>query len=139
MANYQPLQETDVQSYSEGREIKKEYPNAEIHLDHIPSKKAIELAYADVTGDELKRALKSRIHAETTTLARAVETHRQSPTSKINVKLAHVDKDVLALAAVRDLEHYKTQELERGVLKPQDIDTAIAKVHQRNYDLGLCG
>jgi len=130
----------DVQSHKEGSDIKKEYPNAEIHLDHIPSKKAIELAYLDtIPNEKLKPALRNKIHAETTTLARAVETHRQSPTSKINVKLAHVDKDVLALAAVRDLEHYKTQELERGVLKPQDIDTAMEKVHQRNYDLGLCG
>jgi len=139
MASKQPLEETNIQGYTEGQGVKKKYPNAEIHLDHIPSKKAIELAYLDtlIDPEDFKPSIIKKIHAETTTLARAAETHRQSPTSKINVKLAHIDKDVLALAAVRDLEHYKIQELERGVLSPQEIDTAMEKVHQRNYDLGI--
>ena len=137
MAHKKPLEEGNVQSYAIGQAVKKTFPNNEIQLDHIPSKKAIALAYFEETGIEVTPKLINTIHKETTTLARAKETHRESPTSKINVKLAHLDKDVLALAAVRDLIQYKAQEIERGILTPQKIENAIAEVHRENYALGI--
>ena len=140
MSNKKPLQEGDVQSYAKGKAAKKLHPDKEIHLDHIPSKQAIKLAYVDAIGEDLKdisRNIITAIEEETTTLATYRKNHSSSSTSKINIKLAHLDKDVLALASVRDLEQFKSYELQRGALTEAQIDTSIEKVHARNYDLGL--
>jgi len=85
----------------------------------------------------LDRNIAKAIEKETTTLATYVQNHQYSSTSKINSKLAHLDKDVLALASVRDLAQYKEYELKRGVLSEGQINTAVENVHHRNIELGL--
>ena len=108
-----------------------------IELMHAPSYKAIELAYADadLPGYRIKNSLKLKIKDITTTLAVVPLTYHII--NSYRKDLLFKDKDVLALAAVRDLVFYKEIELQRAVLDKKKIDEAIEKVHQRNYGLGI--
>jgi hypothetical protein len=55
MSSKKPIKEGDVQSWAEGQSIKNVHPNAEIHLDHIPSKQAIKEAYTIINLSILRK------------------------------------------------------------------------------------
>jgi len=108
-----------------------------IELMHVPSHKAIELAYTDVhlPNYRIKNSLKLKIKDIGTTIAVVPLTHHII--NSYRKDLVFKDKDVLALGAVRDLVFYKEIELQRAALSPKETDEAIEKVHQRNYELGI--
>ena len=135
------VKEGEVLGYREGTNLQDSFDG--LQLDHIPSKQAIKEAYVSVkteldTVSQIDEETRLNIDKETTTLARTKESHAQSDTTgSRNKSLAVIDSNVLALASVRDLEKYERIELDRGVLSPSEISTAVDNVHTRNIDLGL--
>jgi len=134
------VQEGAIHSYQEGTKLQDPFDG--LQLDHIPSKQAIKEAYANVTGRDSVRDIDTKVAAKidniTTIIVRANESHSQNDTTGARNKiLSVVDSKVLALATVRDLEKYKMMELDRDVLSPQQIESAINDLHTRNIDLGI--